>query len=224
MDIERFRSAWREQPVPPGLEKGEREMIESLERRMKRFHRKILWRDLVETLAALLVVGVFGWVSLQSGHPLAWVGTTVVAAAGAGIVLRLGHARRAGRGMETGDLRGRLRAEIDAVERQIHLLRTVAWWYVVPLMSGGLLWSAGIILAVSDEIGVGSPAPALIAVLAVALWLSAVGWLIRRVNRTAARKYLEPLRAGLLDSLWRLEAPAAGEAQSTRSAGSPSSP
>ncbi|MEZ5332543.1 MAG: hypothetical protein R2991_10930 [Thermoanaerobaculia bacterium] len=222
MDIERFRSAWRDQPVPAHLIEEDDDMIESLERRMKLFHRKIVFRDAVETLAALFVVAVFAWVSRQSGSGLAWAGTVVAAAAAAGIAIRLGRARRAEAGSAAHDLRSRLHGEIDAVERQIHLLRTVARWYVLPLMLGGFLWSVGLILAATEEIGIHSTPAALVAVAVVALWLSAVGWLVWRVNRKAARDHLEPLRSGLLDSLRRLEA--GGDDQSTRSAGSPSSP
>jgi hypothetical protein len=205
MDVERFKSAWREQPVPEGLEKGEREMIEGIERRMRHFHRRILVRDLVETTAAVLVAVVLLATAWTSGHPLAWAGALAVGAAGVGVARRLQAARRTPSASAQHDLSRHLREEIDAVSRQIRLLRSVASWYVLPLMLGGFVWSLGVVLAAATEGGVAPGLLVGVAAIVVALVLGAVGWAVWRLNQWAVRHHLEPLHADLTASLRALD-------------------
>ena len=77
--------------------------------------------------------------------------------------------------------------QILRLDEQIHLLRTVGWWYLAPLLGGALLLIVGL------------PGPAA-GKIVTAIVIAAVGGGIYAMNRRAVRTTLQPMR----DELARL--------------------
>jgi hypothetical protein len=135
-------------------------------------------RDLIETVAALLVLPVFGFFALRPGELLVRAGAAIVALAciAIPIVLKLARRRRPDLGQPVATF---LRLELDLVLRQRRLLLTVPLWYLLPLGAGVILFFAG-----------ASPSPWLTAAYAaVVVVFFAALW---RLNRRAVTSELEP--------------------------------
>ena len=175
-------------------------MIEQVRRRMRTFQRKIFWRDALETAAAILVAVVFGSAA-RYGGVLMQVGAAVVIAAAAVIVIILHTVRRRGVPQVDANVKQRLQGELNAVERQIKLLRNVLYWYVGPLFVGGLMFGIGLTRSVQAPAGVDPALLLALGAISQVVILVVVGAAICRLNRVAVRKQLEPLRRELVHSL-----------------------
>ena len=157
----------------------------------ERFERQILRRDYIETAAALLVaVGFlpalfldFGWISR--------LGVLIIMLGAAEAVIVLHWVRR--KGAETPldvPLAQYCRAERVRVERQITMLRWVAWWYIAPLIGGACLFVVGLL---------GRPESPVVALLECLLLLmfGVLGAGVHWMNQRAVDHQLIPLRDSL---------------------------
>lgn len=197
MTLEEYREAWQRheaREVPP----PDDDLVTWVARRAEAFERKVRRRDLVETIAAVAVVGFFGWEVATAPALLTKAGAAVVVAGACLVVWRLRRARGVleadGAGRPVAD---RLRLQRRKVETQSELLESVLWWYVAPPALGAALFVYGVSGA--------SRSTALS--LAVVAGISAFVWWL---NRRAVRRGLRPRREELDRRLRRLEE-AAGE-------------
>ncbi len=200
MELDRFRAAWSRQQVGDDRARGDKGLIEQVRRRIRTFHRRIFWRDALETAAAILVAVVFGSTASYGGT-LMQVGAAAVIAAAAVIVIILHTARRRGVPQIDADVKQRLQGELNAVKRQIKLLRNVLYWYVGPLFVGGLMFGIGLTRSVQAPAGVDPAMLLALGTISQVVILVAVGAAICRLNRVAVRRQLEPLRRELVRSL-----------------------
>ena len=92
----------------------------------RKFRRRIWWRDLRE-IAAVLILAV--WFGLSGQTWLRWLAVASVLFVGAWII-RSRIVVRPGREMPS--VIERLQQMIRETETQIHLLRSVLWWYLLP--------------------------------------------------------------------------------------------
>jgi len=97
----------------------------------------------------------------------------------------------------------RMRSELQRVDAQIALLRSVRSWYLWPLSAAGVLWTATLVAA--------APAPPALrwglvgaAVVVGAVVFLLVGWVVEGLNRRAADS-LAPYRAELAELVADLE-------------------
>ena len=86
------------------------------------------------------------------------------------------------------------KTEIERLDRQIQLLRSVLWWYISPIMVGVNLVYFGI-----NGVGAGS--------LAYCIFTLFLGWWIYSVNQKAVAKSLVPVREELSDLFRELNDP-----------------
>ncbi len=200
MELDRFRAVWSRQPAEDDYARGERDLIEQVRQRMRAFQRKIFWRDALETAAAILVAVVFGSTA-SFGGALMQVGAAVVIAAAAVIVIILHSVRRRGVPQVDVDLKQRLQGELNAVKRQIKLLRNVLYWCVGPLFVGGLMFGIGLTRSVQAPAGVDPAMLLALGTISQVVILVGGGSAICRLNRVAVREQLEPLRRELAHSL-----------------------
>ena len=191
---------------PPVLAAGD---LAELRTEAERFDRQIRWRDRREYAAAVLVAAVFA-----SGFPEAdLVGRVgiVLAVLGAAFVCAwMWRAQRRRPPVAPGAPAAQaLGVALERVQIQVDLLRSVAWWYLAPLMVGPLvLVGSGLAHAFAGELPpVGTPREALMTaalVGAVVAILAAVGgflWLVYWLNQRAVARDLVPLRDRLERSL-----------------------
>lgn len=77
-----------------------------------------------------------------------------------------------------------LRVELTKVETQIRLLRSVLWWYILPILAGSLVFYFGVNRNVKDRI-------------VTVIVFVAMGWFLEWINKRAVRRYLVPLKTEL---------------------------
>ena len=188
------------------------ETLASLRTEADRFDRQIRWRDRREYAAALLVAVLFGW-DYPGAPPLVRVGIVLAVLGAAFVCVWMWRAQRrrppAAPGAPTAEA---LRVALARVEIQIRLLRTVGWWYLLPLVPGPL-WIAGVGLA---EAVTGLPpiettrnlVGAGVALLLALVVLAAVAGFfvfVYRLNQRAVDNDLVPLRDRLSSILRDLD-------------------
>jgi hypothetical protein len=143
------------QSTPAGPERDMTEMIETIRKRARAFERTIFWRDVREIGVALVMVPVFVWVAIQAqASPLLFAGFMLLAASNLFIAGRLWWSRHGSpRPAPEESVAAYGAALIAAYDRQIALLRTAGFWYVLPLYAGMLAIYAGIVAQSADALG-----------------------------------------------------------------------
>jgi hypothetical protein len=202
-ELARLWSSATEPAEPP----DDKEVLMQVIRRSRRFDRRLMVRDALETAAGLVVAAAMGRTSWLAPGWLPKVGAAAAVAAVAYVVYRLLAARRGNGGAAAAaqPLVDRVRREIAKVQAQIDLLRTVRTWYVLPLAAGATVWLATLVPAVG--LPPAATAAALLAAVAVSgLVFAFVGWLVVRLNRRAVEADLVPYRRELEALLAETEA------------------
>jgi len=186
MNLDEMKQAWQEDPAPgsppPGLVAQVRERSAKLDRTIRR-------RDRRETAAAVLLA-LFFLAALPSSGPLTRVGILLIVATAVLIVVKLRRARRGAATVDPGaPLTISLERERERVGAQIRLLRTVLWWYILPL-------AVGVVLVFGGGVGWGPLAAAYFMAVAVGAWI------VHALNQRAVQSELVP-RYEELDALVR---------------------
>jgi hypothetical protein len=154
----------------------------------RKFRRRIWWRDLRE-IAAVLILAV--WFGLSGQTWLRWLAVASVLFVGAWII-RSRIVVRPDREMPS--VIERLQQMIRETETQIHLVRSVLWWYLLPC-------AVALFLMVLDSPPRNSSSSQLLILFGpmIPLFL-AIYWL----NQWAVRKKLVPRRENLRHALAEL--------------------
>ncbi len=191
MNDDFLKNLWRGQDLgaPPPLPNAQE--LTAMRQKMKCFDATIRRRDAGELLAGVVLVVWFGCYYFAYPAPLARLGSVVVILSAIFIDCRLFWSKRAGpKPDSTASVMDTLKAELRKVEIQIGLLKTVLWWYLLPLSVGAMLFYVGLGLSwLSNAAFLGFT----VATDAAIYWL----------NQTAVRRQLLPLKAelqSLLDS------------------------
>jgi hypothetical protein len=192
MELDSLKDRWQRRGGPePHWQKGED--MNELRARLAGLRETARRRDLRETAAAVFVAALFTWVAFSSDRSLARVGAAIIVAGALFIIIWMplagGRNREPERDLPVVEF---FRRELRYLDRQIHLLRSVFWWYIAPNLAGLLLFF----------MGTGRSATVTGALIAMAFALAgAVYWL----NRLAARAGLAPLREEVARLLRDLE-------------------
>jgi hypothetical protein len=185
MDLDGLKGTWQER-VEPDADIGREDLMRDVLTRLDRLEHNLRSRDLREAAVGLGLMALFGWVAVTVDPLIARIGAWVIVA-GCAFMILWSH-RPAYRGRRRpSDVASDLpmvqfcRREMDFLDAQIHLLRSVWWWYIGPTFLGVQLFIYG-----SGHYTVFSGImPVIVAV--------AVYWL----NLQAAKHELMPLRAEL---------------------------
>lgn len=162
-----LQALWTSQPLC--ISSKSEDIMTIVQKRLRQFHRMILTRNLVESAAALLVAVFFVLFAFHDSNFLQRLGDIVVAAAALWIVFYL---FRFGKGPTTADFNQSLADFTQTLsaqyDHQIRLLKSVKYWYLLPLYAGLLIATAGGIAnragwsSLSLRHALGSQLPALI--------------------------------------------------------------
>lgn len=198
MNEDELKRLWQTQSLGD-MQRPPAKSISEMKQKMRQFNRILFWRDLRELVACLIVIGwsgAFFCVYRHENTVLTQIGYVVLLLTGILIAVKLFAARRSKRAFgHPASVREFLSGELDQVDRQIRLLKTVLWWYLLPLFCGIFLVVIGAEL--KSMRGIES-------VVANAICWPTMGlvfWFIYRLNQRAVVKYLAPIRAELLDLL-----------------------
>ncbi len=196
MELDRFKTAWSDQPISAEFSGDPVRLVEQVQRQVHELRRRVQLRDLLETGSAVFVAVVFSWGATYGGF-LMQAGAAIVIATAAMIVIVLHTVRRRGVLRFDADLKQRLVAETDAVKRQIRLLRNVLYWYVGPLLVGGLLFGLGILTAADPSPGLERATLLALITASQLIVLGVVTAAIRWLRQTVLQRQLEPALAEL---------------------------
>jgi F0F1-type ATP synthase assembly protein I len=189
MNDEELKQLWHQQELAPPLKVTDTELIDCMKKKMKKFDRDISRRDWRELGACAIAFGAFFYLSLRHPPALSLAGCVVIMLSCVFIAWRLIAARRAHPTVpETASTSDFLRAEIVKVVRQMQLLQTVLWWYLLPLFIGLELF----------ELGFHRPDGELFSML---LFNLAIFGFIYWANLRGVRKYFMPLKQELENML-----------------------
>ncbi len=206
--FDELQTLWREgaDAPPPAPED-----VRALRSEAAAFDRAIRWRDWRETAAAAVVAVAFGSMYPEA-PPLARLGVVLSIV---GAVFAIGWMVRAQRRQPrpAPDLPAAeaLRVALARVEIQIHLLRSVVWWYLLPLAIGPMVLVASGYVEMQREMRAPETAAEIAFVIGVylapLLILGSVFGVIYKLNQRAVRRDLLPLRDRLAALLHTLSDP-----------------
>ena len=178
--------------------------IAALRAEAARFDRTIRWRDWRETAAAVIVAAAFGgmW---PDAPPVGRIGVVLAVVGALFVIAWMWRAQRL-HPRPAPDLppAAALRAALARVNVQIGLLRSVMWWYLLPLAVGPLVLTYAGFVEMQRQMRTPDTALEIVFVgslyLAPLLIVGGVFGFIYWLNQRAVRRELLPLR----DRLTRL--------------------
>lgn len=161
-------------------------------RKAERLGSKILFRDMIETIVAVLVAVNFGWMFFKFEQPVARIGAATITLGSLFIIYKLNRTRMGRKPSHlNASVRDYCRSEMERLDRQIGLLTSVWWWYLTPIIAGANL------------ITVGKNGICLFSIVYGAATV-VLGWFLYWLNQQAVRNTLLPQRNelnGLLEEL-----------------------
>jgi hypothetical protein len=192
MNDDALKKLWQGQHFDalPALPDGAQ--IAAMKMRMKGFDQTISWRDYGEVAACIFIIVWFGGDLLfRRNSTLTQAGCVVLIVSAVLIAWKLiWSKRRLPKAEPNAPIFDAVKAELQKVENQIGLLKSVAWWYLLPLFVGVIMCNWGGSASV----------PSKLIYFAVVLALYAfIYWL----NQSAVKNNLLPLKrelAALLDA------------------------
>jgi hypothetical protein len=188
-DEDELQKLWKSQS-PCGSVKGN-EMLEIVQKKMQKFDRMIAWRNRVECIAAAAVVIFFTWTAVYAPNIVMKAGSLVVAGGAAWIIyymIRYGNAKVTVDASE--NLANYTQALVGRYDHQIRLLKSVKYWYLLPMYIGLLILSVGISMQRAQQ---GAPAwvdvigPAICTAVFGVIWWLNEGPVVRRLQSQRAQ-------------------------------------
>jgi hypothetical protein len=184
MNDDELKELWQQQPLrePPSAA----QLISAMQSKTTELRRGLVARDLRELVASALVIIIFGIFFFTAYRtPISRLGDLIVIGSAIFIAWKLIHTRRITPPAPPGaTIIESLRAELNSVRAQSHLLRSVLWWYLLPPGIGVLVATWGLQANLHAKIPVSL---VIIAVYAFVYW----------VNQWARSKQLLPVEAQL---------------------------
>jgi hypothetical protein len=143
MNDEQLKKLWQQQPLrDPNLPAPQ--LIAAMQNKTIQLRRTLLARD-VRELAACVIIGViFGIYFFSQRAPVTRLGALITVAGAIFIAWRILHTRRTTPAAKPdATVVESLRAELHSVGAQSQLLRSILWWYLLPLAVGTLVFVWG---------------------------------------------------------------------------------
>lgn len=167
------------------------EQLREIEQKAIRFDRTIRFRDLRETAAGMAVAAIFVWLAIQDRTWLERAAHGWLAACGVWIgfyIRRYSNVSR--RPAPEQNLLTYQEQLLNRYDRQIRLLKSARYWYILPFWAGLLCSAAAAMVRTGDVFAFGLVAIFVTAVNAALVWL----------NEGVAVAYLQKMRRQLMES------------------------
>ncbi len=129
MTNEEIMNLWGQQAEDVAVSPEE---IWQLAQASERFERTIFWRDIREWAATVVVAGCFLYFAFSEGTTRWLILAAAVVCCGPMAYLTLRRPKRL-RPETAGSVLEHLRAAVASLQHQIGLLRSVHWWYLMPI-------------------------------------------------------------------------------------------
>lgn len=200
MDPDKFQQAWRAQESHSRITVDAGLLLQEVQHSQSNFRAMILRRDCVEIGIALVMLPLWFYLGFWLALPWTWYLTVPALLWVGGFLLvdRLRH--RDDRALPGEPLLQSVHQSLAQVEHQIHLLRNVFWWYLLPFLLPMLAFFFQVAWHSSQNwwqcaLGFALPASFVGALYYGVYWL----------NQQAVHRQLEPRRRQLLALIASLE-------------------
>jgi len=189
MNDDELKKLWQQQPLrDPAISPAQ--VMSAMQSKTTQLRRTLLVRDVRELVACVIVGVVFGIYYFIFRAPIMRLGALITVAGSIFIAWKILHARRTTPPAKPdATLVESLRAELHSVRTQSKLLRSVLWWYLLPLAVGAIVFVWG---SLSNNFVF-----ALVFSVAFTLFTLALDVFIYRLNQRAVSQQLLPLEAQL---------------------------
>src|SRR5579862_4781148 len=139
MSDDDLKHLWQRQSLRvPNL--SAEQLISVMQDKMSGFRRTLLWRDVRELAACVILIAIFGYYYFHHGGPVSRFGDLIVIGSSIFIAWKLVHARRSTPPAPPGaTMIESLKAELNSMRTQSGLLGSVFWWYLLPLTIGEMV-------------------------------------------------------------------------------------
>ncbi len=186
MNDDALKQLWKGQPFAALPALPDEKQIAVMKRRMKGFDKTIRWRDYGEVAAGIFIIVYFGRELILGNHSLlTQAGCVVLIVSCIFIDWKLiTSKRRVPKAEPNAPVFDTVKVELQKVENQIGLLKSVAWWYLLPLFVGVMLFYFGTPASFQSK---------LVYFTAVLVVYVFIYWL----NQRAVKKNLLPLKREL---------------------------
>jgi hypothetical protein len=143
MNDDELKKLWQRQPVQtPAMPPAN--LINAMNNKTIQLRRTLFARDVRELLACVVVGVIFGIYFFTQRAPVVRLGALITVAGSIFVAWKILHVRRATPPAQPdANLVESLEAELRSVRAQAKLLRSVAWWYLLPLSGGSLVFVWG---------------------------------------------------------------------------------
>jgi len=192
MNDDELKKLWQQQPLrDPALSAAQ--LISAMQKQTTQLRRTLLARDARELVACAFVGVVFGIYYFIFRAPIMRLGALITVAGSIFIAWKILHARRTTPAAKPdATVVESLRAELHSVHTQSQLLRSVGWWYLLPLAVGGLVFVWGMPFS-----GLGFTVGFILFKIVFTLFSLALNVWIYQLNQRAVSKQLLPVEAQL---------------------------
>jgi len=206
MEFDVIQAAWKEGPMGTRL-LADKALADSVMAVDRKLGKAVGRRDLVELVTAAAMGALFIWIATVSPVAWPWSGAALLTLGVAAVFVRERARRRQAARTVPVDLHASLLAALAEADHQITLLRSVVWWYLLPLAGVVALILAGTLLGARTELPPEAWARARTGVVAIAIPIvigvfGAIWWM----NVRAVRNQLLPHRRSLVALIGQLEA------------------
>jgi hypothetical protein len=133
MNPDHLQHAWQSQSPRFRVTIDAEILLREVQRNHRSFLRTVFWRDVRELGVAAILVPVWIYLGLRSSLPWTWylMVPAMFWIVGYLTVDRQRHRRRAAGA--TSPIREHVQDSLAEIEHQIGLLRSIGWWYLLPL-------------------------------------------------------------------------------------------
>ncbi len=167
-------------------------LMESLIKTSRRLDKQVERRDLLEIIAALILIVLFGWWLIALPGILAKTGSAFIIGGSLLIIYRLINAKKVKESdTMTSEVRRNLEISLKKVQSQIKLLNSVLWWYILPIFTGVILFNLAFIKSFVSL------------VIFTLITAGIFGWIFY-INKKAVRDYLRPIETNIKNALEEL--------------------
>lgn len=189
MNDPELKELWLNQPPAGRAQPSGEALLANTKAKMKKMDRTLFWRDIREYVACAFIVWWFGLRGTGADNALTITGRVVVVAGCLLIAGVLYYSQRRQRPKaDIASVRKALEGELDRINRQIKLLRSVLWWYVLPISVGCALIVFG---TAKNPASVAAGLGAIVFVCIFVCW----------INQFAVKRTLVPLQKQLQETI-----------------------
>jgi len=191
MNLDELDNVWRTTNEVAATREQREQLYAAAGRRVERLWNRIVRRDFVETIAAVVLMFFFGryFFTTEPEYIVSRWGAAFLVCWSLFIIYKLHRTRMVQRPTSPdAPVREFCRTELDRLDRQIGLLRGILWWYIVPCMAG-----VNVVFVGLAGIGILS--------LAYSIFTVLLAWGIYGLNQRAVARELVPPRNELANQL-----------------------